>query len=158
MRRIGMFFTIMLFTALVVGVSVAQDDTTNVTDDDVNAIAKQLYCPVCENIPLDTCGTAACEDWRYEIRLQLSEGMTQQEIIDDFVLRFGERVVGTPQDPTLRALSLVTPWFIALIAAVAAIYGLIRWRKEDKTKNLEPLPETSNLSNLQDLLERDLAE
>ncbi|NQS91637.1 MAG: hypothetical protein HQ574_04445, partial [Chloroflexi bacterium] len=34
------------------------------TDDDVNAIAKQLYCPVCENIPLDACGTAACEQWR----------------------------------------------------------------------------------------------
>jgi cytochrome c-type biogenesis protein CcmH/NrfF len=28
------------------------------TDDEVNAIASQLYCPVCENIPLDACGTA----------------------------------------------------------------------------------------------------
>ena len=43
-------------------------DTSAITDDQVNAIANQLYCPVCENIPLDTCGTLACEDWREEIR------------------------------------------------------------------------------------------
>lgn len=23
------------------------------TDDEVNAVASQLYCPVCENVPLD---------------------------------------------------------------------------------------------------------
>ena len=38
------------------------------TDDEVNAIAEQLYCPVCENVPLDVCGTQACADWRDEIR------------------------------------------------------------------------------------------
>ena len=30
------------------------------TDDAVNKIAKQLYCPVCENTPLDVCPTEAC--------------------------------------------------------------------------------------------------
>ncbi len=30
------------------------------TDDEVNRIAKQLYCPVCENTPLDVCPTQAC--------------------------------------------------------------------------------------------------
>ena len=34
------------------------------SDDEVNAIAEQLYCPVCENVPLDVCGTQACADWR----------------------------------------------------------------------------------------------
>ena len=87
----------------------------------MNAIAKKLYCPVCENITLDTCGTAACADWRDEIRLQLEQGRTEDQIINDFVSRFGDRVVGTPQDTALRALSLVTPWVI--IAGVLLLAG-----------------------------------
>jgi len=96
-----------------VGVVSAQPRTT-VTDDDVNAVAQDLYCPVCENITLDTCGTEACADWRYEIRLQLEAGLNEDEIKADFVRRFGDRVVGTPYDPALRALSLATP--VLLIA------------------------------------------
>ena len=98
------------------------------TDDEVNKVAKRLFCPVCENIPLDACGTAACEQWREEIRTQLSQGSTEQQVINDFVNRFGDRVVGTPQDPTLRALSLVTPWIMAGVIFVIALFVFFRWR------------------------------
>lgn len=101
---------------------------TTVTDDEVNAIAKRMYCPVCENIPLDVCPTAACAQWRGEIRTQLEAGRTPEQIIDDFVQRFGERVIGTPQDPTLRALSLATPWVIGILAIGVGVYTLLRWR------------------------------
>jgi cytochrome c-type biogenesis protein CcmH len=100
----------------------------NVSDDQVNEVAKQLYCPVCENIPLDVCPTPACRDWRADIRRQLEGGSTPQQVIDDFVSRFGDRVVGTPQDPMLRTLSLATPWIIGLIAVLIAVWTLLRWR------------------------------
>ena len=120
-NRFWMRAAIFCILALLVCISavVAQPRTT-VTDDDVNAVAKELYCPVCENITLDTCGTAACADWRYEIRLQLEAGMNSDEIKADFVRRFGDRVVGTPYDPILRALSLVTPF--ALIGLGAYVF------------------------------------
>lgn len=124
-----------------------------VTDDEVNAIAKKLYCPVCENIPLDTCGTAACSDWRYEIRLQLEAGKTEQEIIDDFVLRFGDRVVGTPQDPLLRAISLITP-IVAIIAALGiAAYVFLERRKP----KIAPVQPGAPLDKYEMMLEEDLA-
>lgn len=44
---------------LMASLALAQDTASGVTADQVNAIAKKLFCPVCENIPLDTCGTAA---------------------------------------------------------------------------------------------------
>ncbi len=99
-----------------------------ITDDEVNAVARDMYCPVCENIPLDVCPTAACADWREEIREMLAGGFSEQEVKDAFVLRYGERVVGTPQDPTLRALSLVTPWLMGAAALVAGAYVLLRWQ------------------------------
>jgi len=46
------------------------------SDNAVNAIAKQLYCPVCENVPLDVCPTQACAQWRELIREKLSQGWT----------------------------------------------------------------------------------
>lgn len=102
----------------------AQEGT--VTDDDVNDIASKMYCPVCENIPLDTCGTAACADWRYEIELMLEEGLTEQAIIDDFVFRFGDRVVGVPQDQTLRILSLWVPRLAIVLSLLAVLWFALR--------------------------------
>ncbi len=100
-----------------------------VTDDDVNAIARRMYCPVCENIPLDVCPTVACEQWRQEIRDQLQEGQTPDQVVANFVARYGDRVVGTPQDPTLRALSLATPWLIAALALVIGATIFVRWSR-----------------------------
>ncbi len=108
----------------------AQDAPAGVTADDVNAIAKKLYCPVCENIPLDTCGTAACDDWRNEIRLQLESGMSEPDVIADFVRRFGDRVVGTPQDPALAVLSLATPWLVIGAALIGGMLFLVRHRRK----------------------------
>jgi cytochrome c-type biogenesis protein CcmH len=128
----------LILLAIVVGLSAApfpifaqggNTGSTTVTDDDVNAVASKLYCPVCENIPLDTCGTLACAQWRDEIRIQLEGGATPQQVIDSFVARFGDRVVGTPQDPTLRALALVTPWVISGIALLVAVVVFIRWQR-----------------------------
>lgn len=135
----------------------------NISADEVNAVARQLYCPVCENIPLDVCGTAACAQWRDEIRIQLEEGRTPQQVIDDFVLRFGERVVGTPQDPLLRALSLVTPWVIGAIAVLVAVVLLSRWNKGRRARPVTaatpagpqaPMPEGDYRARLESDLEK----
>ncbi|MDP1779752.1 MAG: cytochrome c-type biogenesis protein CcmH, partial [Anaerolineales bacterium] len=72
---LAMLFT---FASLFYQPAFAQDNVP--TDDEVNAIAQQLYCPVCENTPLDVCPTEACRQWRELIRLQLSQGMTEAEI------------------------------------------------------------------------------
>jgi len=133
----------------------AQEDT--VTADEVNAVAKKLYCPVCENIPLDNCGTAACADWRYEIQLQLEAGLTEQEIIDDFVYRFGDRVVGTPQDPLLRAISVAIPWLFTIIGSLSVIYVLIRFRlKKPDTIVADTDLTDDSTDHYQNLLEKDL--
>lgn len=115
----------------------AQSTPEPVSDDAVNSVARQMYCPVCENIPLDVCGTEACAQWREEIRVQLGEGRTSSQVIDDFVARYGDRVVGTPQDAGLRDLSLSTPLRIGAVVIGIALWVLIRWRR---TKQVIPDP------------------
>lgn len=111
----------------VAGWSLAQNEP--ISDDAVNAIAGKMYCPVCENIPLDDCNTATCIQWKAEIRDQLAAGLSEEAIIADFVARFGDHVLGVPQDPFLRALSLVTPWLFSVMALVFALVTFFRWRK-----------------------------
>lgn len=145
----------------VAGVVNAQEQA--VSDDEVNEIAGKLYCPVCENIPLDVCGTSACSDWRYEIRIQLEKGMTDQEIIDDFVHRFGDRVVGTPQDPTLRVLSLATPYVALIIGFILTLITLFKLRTQQPQilttlQNVENNADTAKQADrYRDLLEQDLS-
>lgn len=90
MRKVFIFLVALLLFALPLS---AQEV---VTADDINEIAKGLYCPVCESEPLDTCGTQACIDWREEIGVQLEAGMTQDEIYDSFVTRYGPGVLAQP--------------------------------------------------------------
>jgi cytochrome c-type biogenesis protein CcmH len=142
-----------LVVLAVVPLTAAAQET--VTDDEVNDIAEKLYCPVCENIPLDACGTAACEDWRYEIRLQLEAGMTEDAIINDFINRFGDRVVGTPRDPVLRGLSLITPWLLVAAGLVVTFMTLRRW--QGNRDNAPNAPDSQlSADDYRSQLERDL--
>ena len=93
-RFLWLFTFTLILAVLIPGSAMAQGSYP--TDDDVNAVAKQLYCPVCENIPLDACGTTACEQWRGIIRDKLSEGWTEDQIKTYFVDQYGDRVLAEP--------------------------------------------------------------
>ena len=97
-----------------------------VSDDQVNAIASQLFCPVCQNVPLDVCGTQACADWRAEIRSMLAQGKSQQEINDYFASRYGQRVLATPGSSGLNTLVWILPVVGVIVGLGVAIFALRR--------------------------------
>ncbi len=121
----------LLLAGLFTGVAFAQDDTP--TDDEVNAVAKQLYCPVCENTPLDVCPTEACRQWRELIRSQLAEGMTEQEIKDYFVANYGARVLSEPPRAGLNWLVYLLPPAIILLGAFLLFRSFREWTKASAT-------------------------
>jgi cytochrome c-type biogenesis protein CcmH len=105
----------------------AQDPTP--TDDEVNAIAKQLYCPVCENTPLDVCPTEACRQWRELIRQQLAEGKTEQEIKDYFVANYGARVLSEPPRTGFNWLVYIVPPVLILVGVYILFNSFRAWTK-----------------------------
>ena len=121
----------LFFSLLLTGVVLAQQPTPS--DDEVNAIAKQLYCPVCENIPLDVCPTTACAQWRELIRQKLADGWSEQAIKDYFVQQYGDRVLGTPPAKGINWLVYLVPP-IAILAGVYVLYHAYRtWKHPIKT-------------------------
>lgn len=135
---LAILFTL-IFGFLVVGVVAAQQPTPS--DDQVNAIAKQLYCPVCENITLDVCPTTACAQWRDLIRQKLGEGWGEQQIKDYFVQQYGARVLGTPPAKGINWLLYILP-FLIIIAGVYVLYRAFRsWRRPTTQPGLpSPVP------------------
>lgn len=114
------------------------------SDDDVNRVAKKLYCPVCPNTPLDVCETKACQDWRAQIRDELSQGWSEQQVIDYFVAQYGERVLAEPQRKGFTSLV----WFLPLTAVLiglGVVYEILKsWRKQKPaTASAPPSPEIS---------------
>lgn len=121
---------VLLLVALILVAQVTAQEP--VTDDDVNRVAKDLFCPVCENTPLDTCPTAACQDWREEIRTQLALGKTDEEIQQYFVDRYGPRVLSTPPREGFNLLVWLLPVGLAIIgiAFFARYMGSLRAQRE----------------------------
>ena len=108
----------------------AQDSNPNdPTDDEVNAIAKQLYCPVCENVPLDVCGTQACAQWRELIREKLAEGWTEDEIKEYFSNQYGDRVLSAPPARGLNWLVYIIPPLVFVAGAFFLYRGFSTWRQ-----------------------------
>jgi cytochrome c-type biogenesis protein CcmH len=56
-------------------------------------IERQLLCPQCTNKRLDVCELAICIDMREQVREQLVQGRTNDEIIFFFSNRYGQRVL-----------------------------------------------------------------
>lgn len=101
------------------------------TDDEVNRIAKQLYCPVCESTPLDVCPTEACRQWRDLIRTMLAEGKSEAEIKQYFVEHYGARVLAEPPN---RLLSYLVPGIAILLGALLLARGFQMWLKPSTTE------------------------
>jgi len=134
-----MLYRLTLLTlSLFVLANVAQAQGPTPSDDDVNRVARQLYCPVCENIPLDVCPTQACAEWRADIRDRLAQGWTDEQIKAHFAEQYGDRVLAQPPARGLNLLLYLLP-LLALGAGAVIIYRFLR-RAPTPMANLTPAP------------------
>ena len=111
----------------------AQEPTP--TDNDVNRIAKQLFCPVCESTPLDVCPTEACRQWRELIRTMLAEGKSEAEIKQYFVEQYGARVLAEPPN---RLVSYLVPAVAILLGVLLLARGFQMWLRPSPTADEAP--------------------
>lgn len=126
------------------------------TDDDVNKIAKDLYCPVCESTPLDVCPTEACRQWRELIRQQLAEGKSAEEIKQYFVTNYGARVLSEPPN---RLASYLVPALAFLAGAFLLFRGFRMWIKPLAAESASPpadapLPQDDYIRRLEEELKK----
>ena len=126
-------------------------------DDEVNRIAKGLYCPVCPNTPLDVCGTQACIDWRADIKTMVQQGKTEQQIRDTFVARFGPQVLGAPPAEGFNLLAYIMIFVVILLGSLIVWFTARAWLVRRPPGTIAPeAPEISK--EYADRIEKDLKE
>ena len=94
--------------------------TGEVTADEVNTVAKELWCPLCSNIRLDACELRACEQMKDVIADKLSAGESTQNIKDYFVQQYGPQVLGAPPLEGFNWLA----WILPVVVLVGGGYFL----------------------------------
>ncbi|MFZ2301084.1 MAG: cytochrome c-type biogenesis protein [Gallionella sp.] len=91
-------------------------------------LAENLRCLVCQNESLASSHADLAEDLRREVREQMQKGLSDQEIIDYLVSRYGDFVL---YDPPVKRSTLVLWYgpFVLLLVGIGVLVYQLRKRK-----------------------------
>lgn len=117
-----------LLAWLTAGTLLAQESPTSaaereVTANDVNVVARELWCPLCSGVRLDACELKACDQMKDVIAIKLAEGEDTESIKEYFVGQYGPQVLGEPPREGFNWLA----WILPVVALV--IGGVFLWRQ-----------------------------
>ena len=87
-------------------------------------LAENLRCLVCQNESLASSRSELANDLRREIREQMKKGMTDQEIIDYLVSRYGDFVLFDPPMKSYTLLLWYGPFALLRIGLAGLVFQL----------------------------------
>lgn len=96
-------------------------------------LAENLRCLVCQNESLASSHSDLAKDLRQEVRDQMQKGMTDQQIIDYLVSRYGDFVLFDPPMKSYTILLWYGPFALLLIGLAGLVWQL-RKRKNKITE------------------------
>ncbi|MCX7628100.1 MAG: cytochrome c-type biogenesis protein CcmH [Methylophilaceae bacterium] len=106
----------------------------------LKALSSELRCLVCQNQTLADSSAALAEDLRQEIRALIAQGLSDQEIIDYLVARYGDFVRYRPPLKATTLLLWIGPGLL-LAAGVGGLWWVLRRRNarlsDDEEKRKE---------------------
>ena len=89
-------------------------------------LAVELRCLVCQNQTLADSNAPLAEDLRREVREMIAKNMSDQEIIDFLVQRYGDLVLYRPPWKTTTALLWIGPFLLFIGGGVTFVMALKR--------------------------------
>lgn len=123
----GLMLVVALLTGLT-GIALAQTPTPN----QINAIAKDLWCPLCNGVRLDNCELQACVQMKEVIAQKLMAGESKEQIRAYFVQQYGDVVLGAPAGEGFNALVWMLPVLVAVVAIGWFVFALRSWTRKPK--------------------------
>jgi cytochrome c-type biogenesis protein CcmH len=94
----------------------------------VMALSDELRCLVCQNQSLADSNAPLAVDLRNQIREQMKQGMSERDIIDFMVARYGDFVLFRPPFKLTTWLLWLGP-LLALVAGLAALFYRLSRRR-----------------------------
>ncbi|HET6505605.1 MAG TPA: cytochrome c-type biogenesis protein [Baekduia sp.] len=127
-RKLATLLAALLLAALPIATTAATATAatpkTSVTD-----VEDEVMCVAC-GVPLDIAESPQAAQERSYIRQLVAQGKTKQEIKDELVAQYGDRVLALPKDKGFGAAAYLVPIAIVVIALAAGLYFVPKWRKK----------------------------
>lgn len=124
MRWLALIF--LLIPALVQAEEARSLAENPVAEARLKQLAVELRCLVCQNQTLADSNAPLAEDLRREVREMIAKNMSDQEIIDFLVQRYGDFVLYRPQWKASNILLWVGPFLLLGVGAAALVVALRR--------------------------------
>ena len=101
----------------------------------VMSVAEELRCLVCQNQTIADSNAPLAVDLRDQVREKIRQGMSEQEIVDYMVARYGDFV---RYRPPLKVTTVLL-WFGPLALLLCALFFLIRRLRSGTSGDVVPL-------------------
>ncbi len=108
------------------------------TPNQINAVARELWCPLCNGVRLDNCDLQACVQMREVIAEKLMAGESKEQIKAYFVQQYGDVVLGAPSSTGFNLVAWLLPVLIFLVAVGWLAFLVRTW-----TRRRAPIAVTS---------------
>ena len=121
-------FTVLLLSLLMVLSScVRESDIT--LEQRSHQLGGELMCPVCDAQTIDGSNAQIAVDMRLKVRDLLDEGLTNAEVRDYFVLRYGQEILAAPERSGFNILAWIIPVLIVTSGIGIALLSIKNMRK-----------------------------
>jgi cytochrome c-type biogenesis protein CcmH len=114
-------------------VATFDDGPPRTTEEQVEAIAKTLKCPVCESQSVADSDAAASRSIRAEIARQVEEGRSASDIRASIAASFGDDVQLIPAASGFAGLVWILPVVVLIVAVAGVASVLARWRRRARS-------------------------
>ena len=106
-------------------------------------LSDELRCPVCQGLSIHDSPSPLAQDMKNLIRSQVASGMTDAEVEQYFVSKYGEWVLLEPTTEGINILVYALP-FLALVAGGGFIAVAVRrWTATDEEAELEEVEQAA---------------
>lgn len=132
-------------------------DTSAISADQVNDVARGLWCPLCSGVRLDACELKACDQMKEMIAIKLAEGVGEEEIRNYFLDQYGPQVFGQPPTEGFNWLAWILPVVGLLGGGVFVWYGIRRMIRPQPVPVAAPPQTAAQADDYSQKLEQELS-
>ena len=94
----------------------------------VNDVEGEVMCPICGTL-LELAESPQAQRERVLVKHLIAEGKTKTEVKDALVAQYGPAVLALPKGSGFDLSAYVVPVIAFVVAAVALVLGVLRWRR-----------------------------
>ncbi len=131
-RTIGVCVVLVTVLALLALPVIAQAPTP--TLNQINEVARELWCPLCNGVRLDNCDLQACIQMREVIGQKLMAGESKDAIKAYFVEQYGDVVLGTPSRSGFNLIVWLFPVLAIVVGLGWMAYLVAMWRRRQPAR------------------------